>query len=144
MLGLDERKGNETVRERFRYKKIAEAINQIKNGNKVYTPIYDPKTRLIVSKKSLNPVYINEGICIVDGVVALDIEELRDISYFNIFVDIDDDTRKKRLMKVYIDYKNCSVNESEKLINARELEEVPTIKKTMNYADVIYESGEFS
>ena len=69
---------------------------------------------------------------------------LRDISYFNIFVDIDDDTRKKRLMKVYIDYKNCSVNESEKLINARELEEVPTIKKTMNYADVIYESGEFS
>ena len=143
LLGLDERKGNETVRERFQYKKISEAITQIKNGNKVYTPIYDPKTRLIVSQKSLNPIYINEGICIVEGVVALDIKELRNISDFNIFVDVDDDARKKRLRQFYIDYKKCSVDESEKLIKARELEEVSTIKKTMNYADVIYKSGEF-
>ena len=143
LLGLDERKGNETVRERFQYKKISEAINQIKNGNKVYTPIYDPKTRLIVSKKSLNPIYINEGICIIDGVVALDIKELRNISDFNIFVDIDDDIRKNRLMKFYVGYKSCSVNGSEKLINARELEEVPAIKKTVNYADVIYKSGKY-
>jgi len=144
LLGLNERKGDETVREKFQYKKISEAIIQIKKGNKVYPSIYDPKTRLIVSKKSLNPIYINEGICIVDGVVALDIEELRNISDFNIFVDVDDDVRKKRLMKFYIDYKNCSVNESEKLINTRELEEVPTIKKTINYADVIYKYEEFS
>jgi len=144
LLSLDERKGDETVRERFQYKKISEAIIQIKKGNKVYPSIYDPKTRLIISKKSLNPIYINEGICIVDGVVALDIKELRNISDFNIFVDADDDVRKKRLMKFYIDYKNCSVNESEKLINTRELEEVPTIKKTINYADVIYKYEEFS
>jgi len=144
LLGLDKRKGDETVRERFQYKKISEAITQIKKGNKVYAPIYDPKTRLIVSKKSLNPIYVNNGICIVDGVVALDIKELRNISDFNIFVDVDDDIREKRLMKFYIDYKNCTADESEKLIKARELEEVPTIKKTMNYADVIYKSGEFT
>ncbi len=144
LLGLDERKGNETVRERFQYKKISEAINQIKKGAKVYSPIYDPKTRKIVRKKSLNPIYINEGICIVDGVVVLDVKELRNISDFNIFVDVDDDVRKKRLMIFYIDYKSCSVNESEKLINTRELEEVPAIKKTANYADVIYKSEEFS
>lgn len=144
LLGLNERKGTETVRKRFQYEKISEAITQIKDGNKVYASIYDPKTRLIVSKKSLNPIYINKGICIVDGVVALDIEELRSISDFNIFVDVDDDIRKKRLMKFYVDYKKCSIYESEKLIKARELEEVPTIKKTMNYADVIYKSGEFS
>ena len=137
LLSLDERKGDETVRERFQYKKISEAIIQIKKGAKVYSPIYDPKTRKIVRKKSLNPICINEGICIVDGVVASDIKELRNISDFNIFVDVDDNIRKERLMKFYIDYKKCSVDESGKLIKARELEEIPTIKKTMNYADVI-------
>ena len=71
------------------------------------------------------------------------IKELRNISDFNIFVDVDDNIRKERLMKFYIDYKKCSVDESEKLIKARELEEVPTIKKTMNYADVIYKYEEF-
>ena len=43
---------------------------------------------------------------------------------------------------MHINYEKCSVDESEKLIKARELEEVPTIKKTMNHADVIYKSGE--
>jgi len=119
-------------------------LNQIKKSAKVYSPIYDPKTRLIISKKSLNPIYINEGICIVDGVVALDIKELRDISDFNIFVDVDDGIREKRLIKFYIDYKKCFVHESKKLIKARELEEVPIIKKTIDYADVIYKSLEFT
>ena len=144
LLGLDERNGGETVRERFQYKKISEAIIQIKEGNKVYAPIYDSNTRLIVSEKSSKPFYIEEGIFVVDGVVALDIKELRDISDFNIFVDVDDDIREKRLMKFYIDYKKCSVHESKKLIKARELEEVPIIKKTINYADVIYKSLEFT
>lgn len=143
LLGLNERKGTETVRERFQYKEITEVTTQIKNGNKVYAPIYDPKTRLIVSKKSSNPIYIDEGICIVDGVVALDIEELRSVSDFSIFVEVGDGIREKRLMKFYVGYKKCSIDESKKLIKARELEEVPTIKKTMNYADVIYKSSEF-
>ena len=142
LLGLDERKGDETVRERFPYKKISEAITRIKAGNKVYAPIYDPKTRLIVSKKSLNPIYIDEGVCIVDGVVALDIEELRNISDFNIFVDINDNIRKKRLRVFYTDYKKCSLEETEKIVEPRELEEVPIIKKTEIYADVIYEPVE--
>jgi len=113
-------------------------LNQIKKSAKVYSPIYDPKSRLIISKKSLNPIYINEGICIVDVVVALDIKELRNISDFNIFVDVDDDVRKKRLMKFYIDYKNCSVEESKRIINKRELEEILIIKKTKRFAEKIF------
>jgi len=35
-----------------------------------------------------------------------------------------------------INYKKCSVDESKKLIKARELEEFPTIKKTMNYTNI--------
>jgi len=47
-------------------------------------------------------------------------------------------------MKFYVGYKKCSIDESKKLIKARELEEVPIIKKTIDYADVIYKSLEFT
>lgn len=141
LLGVNERKGNETVRERFRYQDIVEAAARIVEGEKVYPPIYDARTRLIIREKSLEPLHIDEGVCIVDGVVALDIEGLRDISDFNIFVDVDDDIRKKRLKHFYRDYKKCSLEETERIIEPRESEEVPIIKKTKEFADVIFYSG---
>jgi D-glycero-D-manno-heptose 1,7-bisphosphate phosphatase len=142
ILDLNERKGDETVRERFLYKQISEAIALIKEGNRVYAPIYDPKTRSVISKKSSTPISIDTGICIVDGVVALDIEELRKISDFKIFVDVSNNIRKSRLKKFYIKYKKCSLYETKDIIKSRELEEVPTIKKTKKYADILYNSGE--
>ncbi|MCK4490980.1 MAG: HAD-IIIA family hydrolase, partial [Candidatus Altiarchaeales archaeon] len=142
LLGVNERKGNETVRERFRYQDIVEAAARIVEGVKVYPSIYDARTRLIIREKSPEPLYIEEGVCIVDGVVALDIEGLRNISDFNIFVDVDDDIRKKRLIEFYTIYKKCSLEDTEKIVEHRELEEVPIIKKTKVYADVIYKPVE--
>jgi uridine kinase len=138
LLGLNKRKGDETVRERFQYQKIFEALTRIKGGDKIYAPIYEPRTRSIIREKSPKPTYIDEGICIVDGVVALDMEGLRNISDFKIFADIDDNIRKERLKRFYIDYKKCSIDETETIIESRELEEVPIIKKTRDYADVVF------
>ena len=58
LLGVDERNGNETVRQRYRYKKISEDINRLKKGEKVYTRIYDHKTRKIIINKSLRVILI--------------------------------------------------------------------------------------
>lgn len=140
LKGIDERDGSETVRERYNYNKIIKDIEDLRKGIKIHPPVYNPMTRM-VTKNNENQIFIDEGICIIDGAVALDIDELRLLSDFNIFVDIPDDLRKKRLMQFYSDYKKCSRDECEKIITSREIDEVPIIKKTRSYADIIYDPG---
>jgi uridine kinase len=62
------------------------------------------------------------------------------ISDFKIFVDLDDNSRKDRLIEFYTDFKNYSLDETKKIIRPREHDEVEIIKKTKNYADVVYMS----
>lgn len=139
LLGLNERKGNETVRERFKYEEIAKDIKQIKSGEKIYPPIYDAKTRKVITKKRNIPLFLEKNtIGIVDGIVSLDIEDLRTISNFKIFVDIDDETRKNRLIKFYKEFKKYSVEEAKRIVEPREHDEVEIIKKAKDYADFIY------
>ena len=139
LLGLNERKGDETVRERFQYKKISEAIDKLKKGKKVYTPVYDSKTRQIINKKNPKPVYIeNKGVGIIDGIVALDIKDVRDITDCKVFIDIDDEIRRERLIEFYATYKKYPSEEVKKIIEPRENDEVKLIKKTKDYADIIY------
>jgi len=140
LLGLDERDGAETVRERFQYKKISEDLTKLKNGEKVYTRVYDHKSRKITSNKSSNPLYLNKGeVGIIDGIVALDIKSLREICECRIYVEVDDKTRKKRLIDFYVNYKKYSFKGAKKIIEPREFDEVEIIKKTKKYADIIYE-----
>ena len=138
LLGVNERRGNENVRGRYNYQKIVENIDIIIKGGTIYPPIYDPKSRLITRKKSNDGLSIHKGVCIIDGVVALDIEGLRNISDYNIFVDIEDEIRKKRLLEFYTDFKGCTLEESEDIICSREFDEVPIIKKTKIYAKTMH------
>jgi uridine kinase len=75
---------------------------------------------------------------IIDGVVALDIKGLRDLSDFTIYVETDDVVRKKRLKEFYREDKKCSVIETEQIIKSREIDEVGIIRETKKYADIIY------
>ncbi|MBE3122255.1 MAG: D-glycero-beta-D-manno-heptose 1,7-bisphosphate 7-phosphatase [Thermoplasmata archaeon] len=143
LLGLNERKGNETVRERYQYTKISETITRLKHGEKIYPPVYDSQTRQVTQKKNSTPLYIEEhGIGIIDGIVSLDIEDVRNLSDYHIYVDINDTVRIQRLKEFYIDYKKCSTKQTEKIIKSREIDEVPIIKKTKDYADAIYTMNE--
>lgn len=139
LLDLNQRKGNETVRERFQYKKISESLAKLKAGEKIYPPVYDAKTRTIVNKKNKEPLFIEDkSIGIVDGIVTLDIEKVRDISDFKIYVDVDDKTRKERLIEFYVDYKKYSLDKAKKIVEPREKDEVSIIKKTKEHADVVH------
>ena len=94
---------------------------------------------MIASKKSKEPLFIEDNsIGIVDGIVTLDIEKVRDISDFKIYVDVDDKTRKERLIEFYVDYKKYSLEEAKKIVEPREKDEVSIIKKTKAHANVIH------
>ena len=68
----------------------------------------------------------------------MDIEKIRDLADFKIFVDIGDKIRRERLIEFYTDYKKYTLDEAEEIIKPREKDEVEIIKKTKEYADVMY------
>lgn len=96
-------------------------------------------SRRRVAESEFNSIFINNGILFVDGVVALAIDELVESAALRIFVDIPDKLRKQRLVKFYSGIKRLDRKEYENIIEAREKEEVPFIKKTAVNADVIFD-----
>ncbi|MHA2292524.1 MAG: uridine kinase family protein [Candidatus Hodarchaeales archaeon] len=140
LLGLDERSGKETVSERYNYSEIVESIRKIMKGEKIFPPIYNPKTRKVIRENLSQFFHMKEGICIVEGVISLDIPDLRNLSDFKIYTEVSDEIRKARLMKFYNQYKKCSLIESKDIIEAREAEEVPYVKETKIFADFIFHS----
>jgi uridine kinase len=137
VLSVDKRTGKETVRERFQYAEIISGISKLHDGKPIALPVYDHKTRTILPGVFKN-INFDSGILIVEGVISLDIAELRKISHLNIYVEIDDNTRIKRLMDFYMNYKGLPQAEVEAIIRERELEEVLVVKETKKYADIIY------
>lgn len=138
LLGVNERNGQETVRERYNYSEIVESVRKILKGEKIFPPIYDPETRIVTRENLSDFFQIEKGICIVEGVIALAIRELRNLSDWKIFTEVNDEIRKKRLLEFYRDYKKCSHVESKEIIDTREVEEVPYIKETKIFADIIF------
>jgi uridine kinase len=112
LLGLNERSGKETVSERYSYSEIYKSIRKIMKGEKIFPPIYNPKTRKVTRQNLTHYHQINEGICIVEGVIALDIPDLRNLSDFKIYSEVNDEIRRERLLEFYSEYKKCSLVES--------------------------------
>ena len=141
LMGIDERTGKETVRERYRYERITRDLGKLQAGYPIHPPVYDPRTRMIISRSSPEAINLSGGgIGIVDGTIALDIEALRKIALFKIFVEVEDKVRFDRLMRFYVEFKGCNLDETFSIIQNRENEEVRVIKETKQYADVIYVS----
>ncbi|MFX0087440.1 MAG: uridine kinase [Candidatus Hodarchaeota archaeon] len=138
LLGIDERSGKETVSERYNYSEIVKSIRKIMKGEKIFPPIYNPKVRKVTRGNLTQFKQIDHGICIIDGVIALDIPDLRNLADLKIYTDLNDEIRKKRLLEFYNRYKKCSRRESEEIINAREMEEVPYVKETKVFADFVF------
>lgn len=140
LVGREQRTGKETVRERFQDHRIADAVSRLREGGKVHPPVYDPKTRSIVLPRSDQSLCIpDQGIGVIDGVVALDIPRLRAMTDLGIYVHIPDALRMSRLHEFYHVYKGCSLDETARIIHDREREEVPVIKATRRYADLIFD-----
>ena len=125
-----------TVKDRYYYNKIVKDIKSLLQNKTICINQYYVKSRQVSKVTKKTTLYKNE-ILIVDGVVALDIKELRKIANLKIFVEIDEQKRKKRFYKFY-KYKELNQKDIENLYHTRLEDENPYIINSRKHADIIF------
>ena len=138
LVSVDNRKQDSSVLERYEIPSIISSIKKVQRGKTICPPVYDAVSRRRVVEYGVDFISIKDGILFVEGVVALAIEELIKNATLRIFVGIPDKLRKQRLVDFYSNIKRLDRKEYENIIETREKEEVPYIKKTIANADVIF------
>lgn len=131
------RKKNSTVLDRYRISELISSIHRIQSGLGARVQPYNTQTRELENFSCIINPPSSEFILILEGVIVLTQYELRKLSSLNIFLDINDQIRLKRLIRFYRDYKSMKKNDYKDLIRQRENEEVILIKKTAIYADIV-------
>lgn len=134
LVGINERKPEMTVRERFKYHEIEEACKSLIQGKTIRIKKYDAQTRKITDEiEEITP----KGLIIIEGVVALDNEYLLNIADLSIYVDIGDAEREQRVISFYLQ-KGLSEREAKEVFHEREKEEVILIKNTKKNAQIVF------
>ncbi|OGV71877.1 MAG: hypothetical protein A3B82_01255 [Methylophilales bacterium RIFCSPHIGHO2_02_FULL_57_10] len=140
LIGVDRRPSVSTVLERYEGPRIVEAVRALTEGRPVSPPMYDPATRRRIAEEAAAPLHFASGMLLVDGVIALALPGLRRLAAARIYVSAPDPVRLERLRAFCRDVKGLG-DEAESVIRAREAEEVPFIKRTRRWADLIFEAG---
>lgn len=123
------------VRDRYRYKSMENDIEDLLSGKPIIINRYDPQTRGIT--KNVDEILLNnEEVLLIEGVVALDNEYIREKANLRIYTQVSEELRIKRFNDFYR-YKNLSKGEIDILYNARIENEVNIIELTKVYADNI-------
>lgn len=138
LISVEERKEDSSVLERYEIPSIISSVKRIQQGEAIYPPVYDAVSRRRITDSGVDSISMKSGIMIIEGVVALAIEELTENATLRIFVDIPDKLRKQRLVDFYANVKHLGKREYDNIIETREKEEVPFVKRTAVNADVIF------
>lgn len=118
---------------------LAEHILKLKNGESIEKPIYDfveynrtKNTELIHSKQ----------IIIVEGILILAIEKIRNLLDMKVFVDTDDDIRLLRRMERDIEERGRSFkNIKEQYLKTVKPMHLKFVEPSKRYADIIIPRG---
>ena len=141
LLPASQRKADTTVLKRYRLDELSDSVMFLLSGEAAYVTPYDARTR------ELNPRILtikpkpSPFVVIVEGVITLAMKELRKTSALKLFVESGDHTRVKRLIRFYRDFKILRKSEYKAIIKEREIEEVPFIKATRAFADMVLTPG---
>jgi histidinol-phosphate phosphatase family protein len=131
------RQNCKNVYDRFRMTDIERDLQEILAGFslrlKKYTSHPDK------SPVSLNYKYKGEDIIIIEGVVALSSEIIRNLSQLKIFVQISDSEHYDRVQKYY-QWKGKSKEEIDKIYKNRITDEYNLIEKDIKLADIVVNS----
>lgn len=130
------RRPHSTVLERYECGRISAAITKILSGETVYPPVYEAASRQRLTEKSEQGLALSQGVILVEGVISLALPILRENADLAIFVTTEDEIRLQRLQSFYR-FREGLEQEAEEIITERENEEVPFIKETAAWADVI-------
>lgn len=139
LIGLDQRRPESCVMERYDCAAIQRDINSLLQGRPIYPPVYDTRTRRRVSEASSVPIQIVRGVLIVEGVIALALPHSREKAALKIFVSVEDSTRWTRLLSFYCDFKGVDQSEAEQTLREREMEEMPFARATQAWADLVFQ-----
>ena len=137
IVSVEKRDPKGDVRTRFEYQGVVEAFNSLLETGAYVHPVYEVESRRRVKEACDAPVRFPEGIVIVEGVVALDIPQLRERAGLRVFCDMDDKLRLENVRRFYIEGKKLSETETEAIIAQREQDEVALIRKNVPYADYV-------
>jgi uridine kinase len=136
LVGADARRPESTVIERYDVERIVRDIDELMAGRPIRPPVYDTRTRQRVADAA-NEAVMPARVILADGVVALAIEPLRQRAVLKVYVETADTVRRRRLTAFYREFKAIPPAETERILAAREREEVPFVRKTKQWADVV-------
>lgn len=125
------------VYDRFRKEQLVGDIKNLLEGEKIIAPGYSPRPG-----QNANPVgYSIQGkeIVIIEGVVGLAFEELRERASISIFLDMDEQLHKKRFYQLY-DWKGFDKAYIDHLYQKRKKDEYDLIRKNHTFADITIKS----
>lgn len=126
------------VYDRFQLSKIESDIQQILAGMSKKIQQYPAHPDR--PEKQLDYKYTGQDIIIIEGVVALSSEVLRNLAYSSVYLDINSSTHKKRIREYYT-WRGKSEAEIEKLYNERLKDEYNLIEKERKLADLVVKSS---
>ena len=136
LVSLERRSDKMTVRERYKYEEIAWDLHRLVNHETTFVRNYDPLSRKTSGPRRLT---LDGSEClIIEGIPALDIEEVRNLSHYKIYVEVNEVLRKRRFLSFYR-WKGLSDREIWRLHTDRLDDEAQIISESKKHADVVVE-----
>jgi histidinol-phosphate phosphatase family protein len=136
ILGEDQRKGP-SVRDRYDYPAIEKALAQLAgklpaDGAHLSLPTYDRKTRR--QRENGNELtLLPDEVLLVDGVIALDIPAVRELSTLTIFCASPEPARRERFLKEY-EIRGWEASKAVALFDERAAEESAIVLDSATHA----------
>jgi len=125
-----------TVQERYRYEDIAWDLRRLGKHETIFVGNYDALSR---KSSGVGRLTLDGTEClIIEGVPALDIEEVRNLSHYKIYLKVNEVLRKKRFLSFYR-WKGLRDREIWRLYDDRLDDEAQIISDSKKYADVVVE-----
>ena len=134
ILPENERVNCKNVYDRYQENKLEKDIQSIFRGETVTIQKYinHPDRK----PKELHYSFNQEDIVIIDGIVALGLYKIRQLTDIKIFMDIQETLLRERLDKYYT-WRNKEQDEIEALFQKRAIDEYQLIEKDRKFADFI-------
>jgi D,D-heptose 1,7-bisphosphate phosphatase len=138
ILPEDQRGSCKNVYDRFRTDDLVSDLNGLLAGRQISLLSYPnhPERKA----QNLEYIYNKEDIIIIEGIVALSKQQLRDISDLMIFLKIDDHTFRSRI-KDYYCWRGKNNGEISMLLEKRQKDEYQLIEKESKFADFVINSS---
>lgn len=139
LLGLSARDPGMGVRDRYQYERIRDALRRVLRGDTIEFEPYDPIAR--ESSGRTQSLTLSKGeVLIVDGVVSLDVAEIRDASSLLLYAEVAESVRRERIGAFY-KQKGLSDGEIDDLCEARRVDEDPVVLGSREFADSVIDLG---